>query len=239
MAKTLCFKRDQVEELMDKQLSGVAPGNSHPKLFDLNYEWLEHDELSKNDDYLHPIVYVNLYVQNPETGLEFFTYTRGSKTRENALSGKTSIGVGGHIDDQLEGEDYSVIETIAHNAARELVEEVGYKDWDVAYRTILTLLEQGHFILIYDGSSEVGRVHLGLGVSIKISKEDITAFEKDEIADPAWIPPFNLLKPKAEPLKYEAPADIKDFLIPEVDDGNPGYTLENWSEMFLYHLMQR
>ncbi len=91
-------------------------------------------------------------------------YKRSSKSGEDRLHEKYSIGIGGHVD--LEEDNSKMPLDVVFNAAiREVEEEIGVKikreNLDVKY-------------LINDDSDEVGKVHFGVGfvINMDISLEN-------------------------------------------------------------------
>jgi predicted NUDIX family phosphoesterase len=88
-------------------------------------------------------------------GDRFVRYTRTPAGGEARLHGKTSIGLGGHIDlpdAKSVGDRFDLAATAAAAARRELDEELG-----------APVIEGQDWIgLLVDNDSEVGRVHIGL-----------------------------------------------------------------------------
>jgi predicted NUDIX family phosphoesterase len=95
----------------------------------------------------------------------FFMYTRGGGGEEARLHGNYSIGVGGHVD-IAPAECQTLLEVLQAEAAREYLEETGL----VADPSMFTIT---HFIC--DPTNAVGRVHLGLLTSLKLSADDRAA----------------------------------------------------------------
>ena len=101
-------------------------------------------------------------------GGKILHYTRGSKSGEKRLVAKSSIGIGGHINDT----DESLLhldQSTYHNAVqREIREELrlggGFAERAVA--------------LINDDSTEVGSVHLGVVHLVDLENDDVRAGEK-------------------------------------------------------------
>lgn len=95
-------------------------------------------------------------------------YTRGAKSGEKRLVAKSSIGIGGHINDTDDSGGH-FDESIYHNAVqREISEELrlggGFTERAVA--------------LINDDSTEVGSVHLGVVHLVSLETGDVSAGEK-------------------------------------------------------------
>ncbi len=91
------------------------------------------------------------------------SYVRGKKAGEQRLVAKTSLGIGGHINDQDEG--LFTMDKAAYLAAvqREVTEELqvgaSYQDRVAA--------------LLNDDSNEVGRVHLGVVHVFQLDSADV------------------------------------------------------------------
>jgi predicted NUDIX family phosphoesterase len=130
-------------------------------------------ELEINEEFGQALPYV--VVMN-DTGI--FTYRRTAKVGEQRLAGNYSIGIGGHIDaNDVKFSDASIIHPLATIAAaitRELNEElVLTKDGvDLSLEDLAPAVQQGmypHMLgIINDTSNEVGRVHYGILMSIRI-----------------------------------------------------------------------
>ena len=96
-------------------------------------------------------------------GGRVLSYVRGKKAGEQRLVAKTSLGIGGHINDEDEG--LFTMDREAYHAAvqREVTEElhVGtkYRDRVVA--------------LLNDDSNEVGQVHLGVVHVFELESDDV------------------------------------------------------------------
>jgi predicted NUDIX family phosphoesterase len=93
-----------------------------------------------------------------------WSYVRGKKSGEERLVAKTSIGIGGHIND----EDIDLFEDLYERASeRELSEEVvvpeGYTQEIVA--------------LLNDDSNDVGKVHLGIIHIVRCPTPDVSKRE--------------------------------------------------------------
>lgn len=86
---------------------------------------------------------------------QFIRYTRTPAGGESRLHGRTSIGLGGHIDlsdVRTSGEAIDLVRTLENAADRELLEELG--NVDIATKTWVGLL--------VENDSAVGRVHIGM-----------------------------------------------------------------------------
>lgn len=94
-----------------------------------------------------------------------FQYTRGKGQGEARLHAKRSIGIGGHISrEDADGEDL-----YRSGMLRELAEEM----------LVNTEYEEELVGFIFDDTSPVGRVHLGVVHRLKLSSPDARAREVD------------------------------------------------------------
>lgn len=123
-------------------------------------------QMETDPSYKQLIPYVLLQWTDAEGVTKLFTYTRGGGGGEARLHAKRSVGIGGHIsrEDAADGADpYST------GMRRELEEEVRL---DSSY----TETRDG---LIYDGSNDVGRVHLGVVHRFVLEGPDVASNEAD------------------------------------------------------------
>lgn len=102
---------------------------------------------------------------------EVLVYTRLSGGGEARLHGKSSVGVGGHMN--LE-ENKDIDTSIKLNVSRELEEEIGI--------SFSGNLEDIKFKgLINDDSNEVGKVHIGLVYEVVVDKNKVIITEDDTL----------------------------------------------------------
>ncbi len=112
------------------------------------------------------IPYVLLQWIDPSGDQQLFAYTRGSGQGESRLHARRSVGIGGHISvEDAQGSDCPY-ET---GLQRELDEEVRI---DASVRSSCVGL-------IYDPSTEVGRVHLGIVHRFVLDQPSVFPNEKD------------------------------------------------------------
>lgn len=125
------------------------------------------------------IPYVILRHIDAAGNAQLFGYTRGNGQGESRLHARRSIGIGGHIssEDALPPDTARDQGPYRNGMLRELAEEVRV---DSAY-------DEQCVGLIYDPSSEVGRVHLGVVHLFDLASPLVAANEED-IRDAGFMP---------------------------------------------------
>lgn len=159
--------------------------------------FMPRSEVEDDPRFLQLIPYVILYRYQPNqwfgSQCQVFNYRRGSAGGESRLVGKRSIGIGGHINDS----DGIIPQDAFHaGVLREINEEVS-----CIFNPVGSLIGT-----IYDDSDAVGRVHLGIVISFRL-----TGF-LPVIRDKSLI----------DPSIYSI-----DTLVDEKDD------FENWSKLII------
>ena len=135
--------------------------------------WMRRGDVEENESYVQIIPYV--VIQKP-TG-EVLMYQRAAG--DSRLTGKWSIGVGGHINEGDvgdEGTDKDYLGIVVDAAEREIEEEFQVQVKDTVIEGVLYLDE-----------TPVDRVHLG--VVMTATCEDKVHPDPAEIADVAWVHP--------------------------------------------------
>lgn len=100
---------------------------------------------------------------------------------DSRLVGNTSIGFGGHIEEQDNGShnvgngfDFSSLNnyglTVVNNVVRELVEEISFTSTGLVKLFDRTF---GLYGFVYEHETPVGRVHLGIALNFAVKEEDI------------------------------------------------------------------
>ena len=155
------------KDLFDKPFTGVIPVvNAYSKLttalVDLDIK--RRGDVEEDPSYKQLISYVVVKNNKGETLL----YTRLSGGGESRLHGKSSVGVGGHMNpvDSLSG-----YQLLLENTKRELIEEIGVEP-----------VEIGLYGLVNDDSNDVGQVHVGLVYIANIGDQDVTVTETDTLS---------------------------------------------------------
>lgn len=124
------------------------------------------------------IPYVILRHVDNEGVTHLFRYTRGSGQGEARLHAKQSIGIGGHIstEDAVAREGQPDHGPYRNGMLRELTEEVRLE----------TKYTEKCVGMIYDSSTEVGRVHLGVVHIFDLESADVFPNE-DDICDTQFV----------------------------------------------------
>jgi predicted NUDIX family phosphoesterase len=130
-------------------------------------------EMESDPSFKQLIPYVILRHTDAHGGIHVFTYTRGSGQGESRLHAKRSIGIGGHIseEDAAGGSDPYLT-----GMRRELEEEVVIGSEFVEQRVGL----------IYDPTTDVGRVHLGVVHLFELA-EPIVRPNEDDISETGFV----------------------------------------------------
>lgn len=123
-----------------------------------NAESMLRTDAETNEDYLQIITYTILH----NNGRIYCTHRLGGDPR---LTGKYSIGIGGHVSGD---EEYST------TVYREILEEVNLRSSDYSSASFV-----GY---IYCNTAPVNRVHLGFLFVCNVSKENLVCREKDKLA---------------------------------------------------------
>lgn len=121
------------------------------------------DEMETNPDFKQIIPYIAMY----NTKGDILTLVRTSSQSEKRLHNKISLGVGGHVNNE---DATDPLEAYKEGMKREIEEEVD-----------VTLLNKPQFLgVIYDGSTEVGSVHIGMAFKVMIDFKGINEKDKFE-----------------------------------------------------------
>lgn len=144
-----------------------------------HYEVMRRGDAENNPAYKQPIPYAVI-----RKGDDFFTYRRLGGGGEERLHGKMSLGVGGHMNQVPEAEDFAAV--LAENLQRELNEELVINGGDeMAIRTVG---------LINDDDNEVGQVHIGVLAVIDLPfSAQVEVREKDKL-EGEWLKMKDLIK---------------------------------------------
>lgn len=181
--KALCVLREDI--ISDEAIqsgSDVIVNASVGSIFNCKTYLLDRSVCETDENYLQIIPYITLV--DAKTN-ELFVYKRGQASNEKRLVGECSIGIGGHI--EYEPTDtLSIKELIANETMRELTEEVGLVD--ERFKAVISYkYDTNNFGLIHIRANDVGRVHIGLSMFLKINKKDMNDLEKDVICNGEWL----------------------------------------------------
>lgn len=124
------------------------------------------------------------YITAHDKHKRVFVYSRGKGGAEARLVGKLSIGLGGHVDEEVP-EDYDLKSWLANEGQRELIEEAGLEIEG-------SLNFDG---LIRDTSNPVGRVHIGVWSAVEVSEDAIKETEADIVENGQWLFLDELMNP--------------------------------------------
>jgi len=182
--RVLCFERKLLDELgvfqglsldVEKYLPVVT---SSSRLSYLNRSDAEHDKR-----YKQLIPYVLLICNG-----RILRYRRGRGGQEIRLHGLYSVGIGGHISEDVHGL-FSTGPCYHEAMRRELMEEVAIDE-----------VKEAAVAVINDDSTEVGYVHFGVVHIMHVANETIVG-RRSGIVGPEFIPIVEAVK---DPSGYES-----------------------------------
>ena len=134
-----------------------------------NVQFRPRSQVETDPDFKQLIPYMIFCYTDSSGNIHIFQYVRGKGMGESRLHQKRSIGVGGHI--ALEDQGQHSGDVYREGMLRELHEEV-------VLRTTFTERCVG---LINDDSTEVGRVHLGIVHRLDVAEPNVVSNESDLI----------------------------------------------------------
>lgn len=168
--KVLVVHKDLLENYFQDMSYGLITDNKEV-IFDLvlkNYSFLDRDIAEHDYDYRQIIPYI--VVRKDDS---FLLLKRLNKQTEKRLHGKSSLGVGGHINPDS-SEKYENI--IMSGLYKELNEEISIKE-------PFKLTFSG---IINNQTSDVGKVHVGFLYILEASSLDFEVLEKEKMTG-EWI----------------------------------------------------
>lgn len=112
---------------------------------------------------------------------KYFVYQRGKGGNESRLHANFSVGVGGHMEEEVSG-NATLRDAIVDCALREIKEEVGI---DVELYKVSAALDQA--TIIYDRSNDVGKVHLGIAMTVFLGSTDLGQLEAGVLENGEWL----------------------------------------------------
>lgn len=156
----------------------------------MNMEYMPRYEAEVSKTYIQPIVYCLLkYTDKESREATYFCMDRIGDDGDARLTDMSSIGVGGHVDDG---------ESVVDAFYRELKEEVG-----IEQEHIMNATRMGY---IYDPTTNVGKVHLGIVFLIELVTNEIEVAEKDKLRG-CWVT-FDHLEQLRDEGKLESWSDL-------------------------------
>jgi predicted NUDIX family phosphoesterase len=133
------------------------------KIIQIHGEFKPRDEMEHNPEFKQIIPYMAMYNKDDE----ILTLIRTKSQSEKRLHNKVSLGIGGHINIE---DSKDPLDAYKRGMEREINEEVD-----------VDLLNKPQFLgVIYDGTTDVGSVHLGMAFKVLINFRDINEKEKFE-----------------------------------------------------------
>lgn len=155
-----------------------------PYLKDLKFELQDRAVCETDFTRLQPLPYITIF---NKTSNKFFTYLRGKGGDEGRLHDKLSIGLGGHIEENVKEDELSLNQVIYNNIINELKEEANItlnaEESTELYKTI----QNKEYKLIYTTFDKVEQVHLCLWFCIELEEDRLNQFEEGTILEPRWF----------------------------------------------------
>lgn len=155
-----------------------------PYLEDLKFELQDRAVCETDFTRLQPLPYITIF---NKTSNKFFTYLRGKGGDEGRLHDKLSIGLGGHIEENVKEDELSLNQVIYNNIINELKEEANItlnaEEFTELYKTI----QNKEYKLIYTTFDKVEQVHLCLWFCIELEEDRLNQFEEGTILEPRWF----------------------------------------------------
>ena len=167
MENVLTVKRELIAAYIPQK--GITIENCD-KMVDIilsNYEFLPRPDAENDPSHKQIIPYVTIC-----RGDEVFVTRRLKKGGESRLHGLLSIGIGGHVNPETDGNGDDVLK---RGMKRELDEEV----------SIESMGKMTPHGIINDDTTEVGSVHLGLFFTLEVSGE--VAVRETEKLEGFWV----------------------------------------------------
>jgi len=139
------------------------------QLFNQDYLFIPRDKAENNPEFKQIIPYIVISSINATNSLKnknwdrtYYAYRRSSKSTEDRLKRKWTLGFGGHINDIDAGD--SLISTFVNGFERELQEETGLTTSDfISVPRVVGIIN--------NDTTDVGKVHLGVLIVIDLMME--------------------------------------------------------------------
>jgi len=170
--QVFCLARSDLQRLFGTPLpSGIRTAPPLEQVLNLPHYFLLRDRAENAPEFKQIIPYQIFRCKN-----RFFTYQRGSKVGEQRLTGRLSMGIGGHLNSKDSQNGVMTFQAYMEGLLREQVEEL-------ADSRVESITFAGW---INDESDAVGQVHLGAvhvcqvadpkNVQLRTNGEDITLY---------------------------------------------------------------
>lgn len=189
----LVAKRDNVFETEELAFQGVERRqyqiDSILGNIGANLEVKRRGDMEEDPTYKQPIPY--FIIRNHEG--KIFLYKRLSGSGEQRLVAKTSIGVGGHMNNLA---DLDFRRELPVNAERELNEELVMID-STGHTHLFNIESVSVAGLINDDENEVGKVHVGILAVISLNEGLDVAVRETDTLEGEWISLEELQEPEA------------------------------------------
>jgi predicted NUDIX family phosphoesterase len=174
--RVLCFPTSRLHEI------GYFNGFMQPvgitnKLFDsrlTKFEFLPRSQVETDPSYKQLVTYSVIQYGQTKNDTLIFSYTRGKSGGEDRLKKLKSIGIGGHISEDVVSRRHSIHYLARTDLSRELdyckIEAMREIEEEVSFTSKKPLLYLCG--LINDDSNDVGKVHFGIVYRLLLSIPD-------------------------------------------------------------------
>lgn len=157
MEKVFCISRTDLEKVTSFPFpQGFLAKPELASILALPHHFLPRQEVENDPAFKQIIPYQLFCCKN-----RYFVFRRGAKVGEKRLSGRLSLGIGGHINDQDTSSNRLSQKNFHQAMARE-------RDEELICPTNLPTIFKGW---INDDSDDVGKVHLGVVYICQIKKQ--------------------------------------------------------------------
>jgi len=184
MKTALCIKK---EELFSKynitDINNLLCLDDNFLLTDLTYSLEDRTTCETDHTKLQLIPYLTIKNISNDT---YFIFKRGMKGNEKRLHNLYSLGLGGHIEQEVNYDNY-IYKVIINCISRELFEEIGLQLTDRQLQHIETDLILRNYELIYTEETDINEAHLGLWMIIEIDDCNLQDHEEGVITDGQWL----------------------------------------------------
>lgn len=171
----LCVPVDRVRHLLPDRGFHPMPIEEMEPVLGSHHLWIgPRRDLETDPRFVQLVAYAMLVRSH-----EICVYRRTSAGSEDRLHGRLSCGIGGHVAlDDIVGPPIAGSESVKRAAIREIGEELG---WEVSMDRL------GVIGLIWDDSSPVGSVHLGVVLQVEITEEQETIVTESAIGEVRFV----------------------------------------------------